>query len=445
MSLQAGHSEPAADPKSDSQDLWHLQREAFVAGRWVLFAAELLAAALRYREVERSLSAEVALLLLVVYHLVTLLALWRVPTKRPPAALLLGGDVLTVGTLVALTEGIESPFASLFALVSLAGALYYNLPGGLAVAIVGSAVILLSSAALPGVWKEILHGETRTQLIPFLILHGGVAGFFVSRLTRFQEQRAALADRLRQAEFAERVRRREAEVAREIQRATLPGPLQHRSFVSAVRFIPIGDVGGDFYSFLADGGRLGILLGDVSGKGVPAALISTSICHLSHCLPMMPDPERFLAALNADLLDRLPDWAFASLAIAIIDPDAGELTVYNAGHPPPFVIRNGEVRWAGRPGLPMGVLPSARYEPEVVAFTSGDTLVLYSDGCVEVRDESGNQLSLEGLEEILRRDAALTVEELATRIVDETRRFGTVQDDLTLVLVRSRQPLPRAE
>src|SRR5262249_6995403 len=145
----------------------------------------------------------------------------RAPTHKLPVLPLLIGDVLTVGLLADLTKGLSSPFASLFFLVTLSGALYYDVRGGLGAAAAAVVLLLAGSLPLPGFWEEAVSGMTRTQLIPYLLLHGGVAGYLVSRLKRLHARRIEADAQLRALQAAAELRQHEAAIAQEIQTAAL--------------------------------------------------------------------------------------------------------------------------------------------------------------------------------------------------------------------------------
>jgi serine phosphatase RsbU (regulator of sigma subunit) len=430
---------PLAEVSGAERELQSLLHTILIGGRWAIFLAEVLAVTLRLGRVHAAgVQGEVASGLLILYNLVALLTLYRLPHRQIPVALLLAADVATIGVLVHLTGGLDSPFNGLYFLVILLAAVYYDLPGALLVA--GAAVgINLATAALDaGLWQDLLAADARTQTIPYLILHGAVAGYLVRLLKRLHERHVAVEERLREARHEEELRRHEAEVAREIQRASLPAPPRHARYETAVRFEPAREVGGDFYAYFTDRTRFAVMLGDVSGKGIPAALVSTSICHLVHWLEPLDDPDGLLVTLNHDLLERLPDEGYASALFALLDPQAESLTLYNAGHLPAIVVRDGDVRQLHLPNLPLGAFPETTFEPLAARFGGGDTLVLYSDALVEVRNAAGEQLLAEGLEQLVRRHGSLPVEELASRLVEEVRAFGEVTDDLTLVVVRGR-------
>jgi len=419
-------------------ELLVLLRSALVGGRWITFVAEMVVALLHAPRLQSSPWAAVALIVLAAHNSGSLLLLNEVSLRRIPVALLLIGDVVTVGALVALTGGLGSPFAGLFFVIVLLGAVYYNLTGGLAVAVSACVIMLASSAASENFMESLARGRTRTQIVPYLILHGVVAGQLVWVLKQQYNRRLELEGRVRQAELEERLREQEAAVAHRVQRAAFVAPPEHPLFDTAVRFEPARLVGGDFYSFFSDGARMGVVLGDVSGKGMPAALTATSLSHLIHWLEPMKEPAALLPALGRALSERLPEDTFVTLVFAIIDPEAEHLTLYSAGHPPCLVVRDGETVWAEHPSLPLGIDPHERYEPLELPFHAGDTLLLYSDGMVEARNAAGAMMETAELEARARGLAVLPAGEFGDRLVGEVRSFGTVADDLTLAIVRTR-------
>jgi serine phosphatase RsbU (regulator of sigma subunit) len=425
-------------PTGAEWELLSSLRHVLIGGRWALFLAELSVVALRFRRIEASFPAEEALAGLVVYNILALLALRGLPPRRVPAAFFLAADIVTVGVLTTFTGRITSPFAGLYFLVILEGAVYHNLAGGVMAAAVASAVILGSSSLAPPIWADVLRGEAGTQMIPHLFLTGGFGGYLVSRLKQLHDRRIEFEERLRHAQYEAGLRQREAMVAREVQRAALVDPPCHPQFEITVRFEPAREVGGDFYSFVSGGAEMGVLIGDVSGKGIAAALTSTSICHLIQYLQPLENPGRFLATLNRGLSGQVPGDVFATMTFARLDPKAERIQIYNAGHPPALIVSGERMQHGQRPNLPLGMFPEAKLVPEAFPFRRGDTLVLYSDGFIEARNPAGELLSVDGFAEMVRRLALLPPEQMASRLVEDTRAFGTVSDDLTLVVARFR-------
>ena len=430
------------DRSTAEQEFSSLLHQAFMGGRWALFVAEAAVALLVLDPSRTSPAAVAALAILALYNVAALFALHRLFRTRSPVLSFLAADLLFIGVVVALTGGLGSPFAGLFYLVGLTGAVYYDVVGGLAVALAACGILIATS--IPGLNAGPSGGELTpdsgalmTQMIPYLILHGAVAGYLVGQLKRLQERRREFEERLLQRQYEERIRQQEMDIARRVQCATLPELPAHPEYGLAVRFVPAREVGGDFYSFFTEGERLGLIVGDVSGKGIPAALVSTSVSHLVRQLPVMRDPTGFLAELNRVLLEQIPEDTFASMVLVVADPAERCLTFYNAGHPPPLVIRRGASSRVERANLLLGVSPEARFAPESIEFESGDTLVLYSDAFIEAVGPSGEMLSIEGLESLVRRHAALPPEPQADRLIEDTRAFGRVTDDLTLLILKA--------
>lgn len=430
-------SDPEFGGGAAEQELRTSLRSALIGGRWAILLAEFAAILLRlpWLKENADLQGELSVAAVLLYNALVLAILLRRPSREIPAGVFLAVDVLAIGLLVYSTEGIRSPFTGLYYFVILMGAIHYNLLGGLAVAGGAALMILLASVTNEAVWPLIVTGEARTQTVSYLLMTGAFAGYMVRQLKRLHERRIEVEERLRQAQYRAEERGKQAALAREIQRTTLADPPHHPVFHLAVRYEPLQEVGGDFYAFMPAGTRLGVILGDVSGKGLPAALTSTSICHLSYLMRPMDDPRTFLAELNRALAERLPEDAFASLVFASADPETRCLEVYSAGHLPALVVRDHRVERVHLPGLPLGVFPESTFEAAVTSFAPGDLLVLYSDALVETRNEAGREFGLEGLEKLVHDHAGQPPEALAAILAEEVRRFGKVQDDLTLLVV----------
>src|SRR5262249_17519088 len=160
------------------------------------------------------------------------------PPERISAGWFLAADLATVGALIALTGGLDSPFAGLFYLITLAGAVYYDVAGALLVALVADAILVASSAVSAALWRQVLRGRSRPQVLAYLLLHGAVAGYLVGHLKQLHRRRVQFEERLRRAEYEEALRQREGHLAREIQRAALASPPRDEQIEAAVRFEP---------------------------------------------------------------------------------------------------------------------------------------------------------------------------------------------------------------
>jgi serine phosphatase RsbU (regulator of sigma subunit) len=234
------------------------------------------------------------------------------------------------------------------------------------------------------------------------------------------------------------------QLAAEIQRRILPkGAPAVPGWELAGWNRPARRVGGDYYDFLPlAGGRLGITVGDVSGKGMPAALLVST---LHSAVRLLLEN----GALDADLLQRLnrhilvsstPN-KFITLLVADLEPRAGVLRYLNAGHNPGLVVRaQGGAVEALRPGgLPLGMLPGAAYRADSLALLPGDLLCLYSDGITECVSPAEEEFAVERLTALLRAERQSPLHEVIAAIDHATTEFACGQpqgDDQTLVLLR---------
>jgi serine phosphatase RsbU (regulator of sigma subunit) len=235
---------------------------------------------------------------------------------------------------------------------------------------------------------------------------------------------------------------RELELSRQIQTEMLPrAPLQFGGSEIKGISIPAREVGGDFFNYFElPGHRLGLLVGDVSGKGVSAALLMANVqATLRARLPLQDD----LAAL-ADLLDReldesTPGGVFVTLFLATLD-EAGQLRYVNAGHNPQYVLRvDGRVERLSSAGLPIGLFGGHGYRESTVALARGDLLFFYTDGLVEAENDRGDQFGSERVEAILIEEHAHGIDAVLERIERDVNAFrGAVEpmDDATLMALR---------
>jgi serine phosphatase RsbU (regulator of sigma subunit) len=236
----------------------------------------------------------------------------------------------------------------------------------------------------------------------------------------------------------------ELRLAAGLQQALLPPPrLVSGPFELAGLTIPCRAVGGDFYEYTElAGGRLGFALGDVSGKGPPAALMAALIQGIlaSHAEDEK-GPGATLARLNRTLVSRSVGSRFATMAFAVAEP-GGRLAVSNAGHNPTYVVRaDGRLEGLDKGGLPLGIFPEADYEQETIGLEPDDTVVLFSDGVTEAANRAQDQFEDERLRACLSGARGLPPEQVLDRIVDAVNEFvgdEAQADDITVLVVRYR-------
>src|SRR5262249_37223135 len=155
----------------------------------------------------------------------------------------------------------------------------------------------------------------------------------------------------------------------------------------ATAYQPAREVGGDFYDFipLADG-RLAIVIGDVTDKGIPAALVMATTLSMLRAIATQPaiPPDGSLAQVNRLLCPDLPASMFVTCFYAVLDPSSGRVQFANAGQDPPYLRQpDGSVRELRATGLPLGLMPDAAYDTHETTMAQGDSLLFFSDGLVE--------------------------------------------------------------
>jgi sigma-B regulation protein RsbU (phosphoserine phosphatase) len=229
----------------------------------------------------------------------------------------------------------------------------------------------------------------------------------------------------------------ELEVAKRIQLSILPtGFPASEHFTVAARYAPMTAVAGDFYEFLSTvGPRAGLFVADVSGHGVPAALIASMVkMAINSQRQNAPSPERLMAGVNEALCGNTQG-QFVTAAYVFLDADRGELCYAAAGHPPMLLLRQGQVSAIEENGLLMGVFSSAPYTSTKRALGQGDRLLLYTDGVIEAANGGEEEFGQERLSKLLAASAGMTVKELADRILSTVQDWAPTQmDDLTVVV-----------
>ncbi len=233
---------------------------------------------------------------------------------------------------------------------------------------------------------------------------------------------------------------REIEIAREIQRYILPPSCpEMENYEMAVEYRPAREVGGDLYDFQKDARTLQIVVGDVSGKSIPAALFGAVFSGqlqalFSHPLP----PSEKLAALNASLVARYPSGNYIAVAHCRIDLETGSGMLANGGMPFPFLVRDGNVIRLKASGTPLGLLEGSSYEEIQFQLAPGNTLILTSDGTTDALDAAGNFYDQKFAESIGRHSME-KLPEFIRSLHSELRDFtagAELSDDITIVALR---------
>ncbi|MGD1093710.1 MAG: SpoIIE family protein phosphatase [Bryobacteraceae bacterium] len=249
--------------------------------------------------------------------------------------------------------------------------------------------------------------------------------------------------RLNEIEEAERAMAKDMQQAALIQNGLLPSrPPVVAGLDIAGKTTPCRTVGGDYFDFLTfPDGRVGMLVGDVAGKGMPAALLMSSLQARVQVLFEEPDDlARKIGRLNKAICAKCPDNRFITFFMAIADPSSGELVFTNAGHNPPLVVRAaGGFETLKGGGVILGILPMATYQESRVQLEPGDILVLFSDGVTEAvnpQDEDFGDDRLANLVKSLSDRPAAEIVEAIDSAVTEFTQGAPAADDITVVVVR---------
>jgi sigma-B regulation protein RsbU (phosphoserine phosphatase) len=238
---------------------------------------------------------------------------------------------------------------------------------------------------------------------------------------------------------------RDLEAARDIQQRLLPPvPASVAGLEAGAVLRSSTIVGGDFYDIVPMGPRLGVAVGDVSGKGIPAALLMVMVrTLLREIARSLVEPDEVLTWLNSSLCRDMPPSMFVTLILAVLDPgEPGRITLAGGGHPDPLLVRADgratltELGAAG--GTVLGAFDDALFEQTTLVLDPGDTLLLLTDGILEAQEADGQRPGVPGILRLLEREPARSVQALAQALCDDVlQRGGTrIQDDMTVFVLR---------
>lgn len=299
-----------------------------------------------------------------------------------------------------------------------------------------------------GLYLLRLDGWAQDARNPYRLLFFGVFAIVVGLvLYSFEVLRMRL--RTTTAELrTQRGAEEDLRVARSIQQQLLaPSEAQGAGYSLAARNLPAKVVAGDFYDYFSlSNGTLAIAVADVSGKGLGASLIMSSVKAMISLVAADRSTAGTLCELNRRLCHDLARREFVALALACFDPESGSVTLANAGLPDPYVVpaagREGSPRTVEAPGprLPLGMRLNLEYQPVRFELNVGDRLLLLTDGLAEARDAGGNPLGYESLAEMVKGDyesPGAWLDHLVASV--ELRTGPQLQDDVTLLAIERRR------
>jgi len=329
--------------------------------------------------------------------------------------------------------------------------------------IVGAAVSERAAVLVPDVGKDpryvMANPETKSELAVPLIYKDKVIGVLDLEHTRrgfFNEDHkrtittlaAQVAIALENARLYEEIARqerrleRDLQLARELQFRLLPPSMPKVDHLEvAARFLPARAIGGDLYDFLHYSlSRLGIVVGDVSGKGAPAAIYAALVSGIlrSHA-PIEPAPAEMLSAVNFSLSERRIEAQYICLMYAVWDDEKRTLQVANSGLPRPIYVHDGKTEIIEATGLPLGLFDEAEYEELTFKAKAGDMFVFFSDGILDARNRAGDMFGRTGVERVIASCPDQSPDCVVTSLfkaVEEHAAGEDIFDDQTVVAIK---------
>jgi serine phosphatase RsbU (regulator of sigma subunit) len=254
--------------------------------------------------------------------------------------------------------------------------------------------------------------------------------------TEYYEVGEMHTQEIRQRELVEQ----ELEVARSIQQASLPKEVPTlEGWQISPFYRPAREVGGDFYDFhFLSEGRIGLVVGDATGKGVPAALVMSTTLGMIQLAAGALDsssPGEVLSRVNETLFARIPQNMFVTCFYAILDPENASLSYANAGHDPPYLQRRGEAEELRARGMPLGLMPGMDYKEKEIVLDAGEVALFYTDGLVEAHNPKGEMFGFPRLRALIAQHAVegslgeFLMEELYSFVGEGWEQ----EDDITLL------------
>ena len=329
--------------------------------------------------------------------------------------------------------------------------------------LVGAAAAEKTAVLVPDVSKDpryvMANPETKSELAVPLIYKDKVIGVLDLEHTRrgfFTEDHkrtittlaAQVAIALENARLYEQIARQERRLerdlalARELQFRLLPPSMPKlENLEVAAKFVPARAIGGDLYDFVHySGSRLGIVIGDVSGKGAPAAIYAALVSGIlrSHA-PIEPAPAEMLSAVNFSLGERRIEAQYICLMYAVWDDDRRTLQVANSGLPRPIYLHGGKMEIIEATGLPLGLFDDAEYEEFSFRTRPGDMFVFFSDGILDASNKAGEMFGRKGVERVIAACPEQTPECVVGSLFQAVEEFSEGQnafDDQTVVAIK---------
>ena len=257
-----------------------------------------------------------------------------------------------------------------------------------------------------------------------------------------------MGQRLEQERIERELIEQELGLARSIQQASLPKEVPRlEGWQISPYYQPAREVGGDFYDFFdLEDGRVVVVVGDATGKGMPAALIAEATSNMLRAVAQAlgsSSPGGVLSRVNETLLARIPSNMFVTCFYAILDPKSGSLSYANAGHDLPYLWQSGEAQELRARGMPLGLMPGMDYEEKEIPLQADEAALFYSDGLVEAHDPKGEMFGFPRLRELVAEhgEKRSLGDFLLEKLYTFTGEGWEQEDDITLLTLRRSAPL----
>lgn len=305
--------------------------------------------------------------------------------------------------------------------------------------LLSSVIVWLIASPNP---QSLRHLITTGWKMPFLITIGyGVINFLYQRTKARLERRNVELQRMVEVGTARlEVQDEELQRAREIQESLLPKVIpQLPGFEVASSWQPARAVGGDYFDVLKlREDRLAICIADVSGKGVPAALLMANVqASLRASVRDLDSPARVCCIINSMLCESIAADRFVTFFCGVLDAALGTFRYCNAGHPYPILVSSGLVRTLDQGGAVLGVFPAWTYQDSSVNLSSGDRLLLFTDGITEAAGADGDEFGMEKVAAFAKTHAANSAAKINQQLLAQVTEFcgAQFQDDATLLVL----------
>jgi serine phosphatase RsbU (regulator of sigma subunit) len=363
-------------------------------------------------------------------------------TSYAISRLLLAADLLFSAAIFQFTDGIRSPYFGIWYLALIHAALVLDVWDSMAIAIGAAAFAVAHEWMFSAASVAHLDVNMTIGKLPFLLLITWSPARLAQELRRREAARREVERRAMTLEAAEERRRQELETARRVQVSLLPLTLPERRGVAVASFSqPAREVGGDTFDVIdLPDGRLLVVVADVSGKGMPAALLAAAVQQAVRQFAG-PDPAAVLAGVNRMLLENSLDQMFVTALCVVLDPRDGRATAANAGHPPLLWWNERERRLVPMRdhGPILGIVSEWSAPTREWLLGPGDALMLYTDGVEDAKTGPEERLGEEALIERLGRSAPESAAEWIERVRHTLNACVEWPDDVTAVVLQ-REP-----